>query len=299
VKFEPAIDDLNLVDANVSVHWTAELEVPLLLSFPHSGDRYPLDFGYATKLPYAVIDHPSDKYVDEIFSHAQALGLPTIKANFPRAYIDVNRHQHDIDRDMLDDPAGWYGRLQPTASEDGMTLFWSKAKEVDIYDRKLSRAEAKRRLATCHVVYHQALTTMIEVMRRRFDCAFVIDCHSMMQFDTAAKGGRPRPEIDVGTRHGESCAPDIQEAIASSFAKRGYDVGLNKRFAGGETTLRYGWPEINQHIVQIELRRDLYMDEDTRLKIDRFEVVKDDCSAVLIEFKQFLKERLKRAQPTA
>lgn len=299
MKHDTAIDDLSLVDPNVSVHWAAEPEVPLLLSFPHSGDRYPDDFGYAEQLPYAVIDYPSDKYVDEIFSHAHALGLPTIKANFPRAYIDVNRHQHDIDRDMLDDPAGWYGRLQPTALRNGTTLFWSKAKEVDIYDRKLTRAEAKRRLATCHVVYHQALTTMVEVMRRRFGCAFVIDCHSMMQFDTSAQGGRPRPEIDVGTRYGESCAPDVAEAIVSSFAKRGYDVGLNRRFAGGEITLRYGWPEINQHLVQIELRRDLYMDEETRLKTDRFDAVQNDCAAVLTEFKQFLKDRLGNAQPAA
>jgi len=33
--------------------------------------------------------------------------------------------------------------------------------------------------------------------------------------------------------------------------------------------LRYGWPEINQHILQIEIRRDLYMDEETREKTER------------------------------
>lgn len=299
MKLDTALNQLSLVDLNVTVHWLAEPEVPLLLSFPHSGDQYPLDFGYADDLPYAVIDYPSDKYVDELFVHARALGLPTIKANFPRAYIDVNRHQHDIDQRMLENPEHWYGRLQPTALRDGTTLFWSKAKETDIYDRKLTRAEAKRRLATCHVVYHQALTMMVEMMRRRFGCSFVIDCHSMMQFDTTAQGGRSRPQVDVGTRYGESCAPDIAEAIVASFAKRGYDVGLNRRFAGGEITLRYGWPEINQHLVQIELRRDLYMDEETRLKTDRFEAVRQDCSDVLAEFKEFLKDRLKCAQPAA
>lgn len=282
------MDDEALIDPNVTVSWKADAAVPLLLSFPHSGENYPDDFGYVQSLPYAVIDYPSDKYVDELFGHAPALGLSSIRANFPRAYIDVNRHQHDIDGAMLEETQRWYGRLQPTALRDGTTLFWSKAKETDIYDRKLSHAEAKRRLATCHVVYHQALTTMIETVRRRFGSAVVIDCHSMMQFDTKAQGGRARPEIDIGTRYGESCDPAMAQKLLECFEQRGYDVGLNRRFAGGEITLRYGWPEINQHLIQIELRRDLYMDEETRLKNDRFDAVKQDCLEILTEFKQFI-----------
>lgn len=292
MKLDAALIEDAATDAAVTVKWVPDAAVPLLLSFPHSGDRYPIDFGYAQNLPFNVIDYPSDKYVDELFAHAEDLKLSTIRANFPRAYIDVNRHQHDIDEAMLEDPALWYGRLQPTALVDGTTLFWSKAKEVDIYDRKLGRAEAKRRLATCYVVYHQALTLMIETVRRKFGCAYVIDCHSMMQFDTTARGRGARPQIDIGTRYGESCAPEIAEKLVEAFETRGYEVGVNRRFAGGEITLRYGWPEIDQHLVQIELRRDLYMDEETRLKTHRFEVVRQDCSQVLAEFKQFITDRV-------
>lgn len=283
--------DEALIDSNVTVSWKADTTVALLLSFPHSGESYPDDFGYAQALPFNVIDYPSDKYVDALFAHGDALGLSSIRANFPRAYIDVNRHQHDIDSTMIEEPERWYGRLQPTALRDGTTLFWSRAKEIDIYDRKLSHAEAKRRLATCHVIYHQALTTMIETLRRRFGSAVVIDCHSMMQFDTTAQGGRARPEVDIGTRHGESCDPVLAAKLLEGFERRGYDVGLNRRFAGGEITLRYGWPEINQHLIQIELRRDLYMDEETRLRNDRFDAVKQDCSDILTEFKQFIENQ--------
>ncbi|MCR6671405.1 N-formylglutamate amidohydrolase [Devosia ginsengisoli] len=283
--------DAAITDQNVTVNWNADCTVPLLLSFPHSGTRYPDDFGYAPGLAFNVIDYPSDRYVDELFAHADVLGLSSIRANFPRAYIDVNRHQHDIDRAMLEEPERWYGRLQPTAVLNGTTLFWSRAKETDIYDRKLSHAEAKRRLATCHVVYHQALTTMVEALRRRFGSSVVIDCHSMMQFDTKAQGGRARPEVDIGTRHGESCDPALAQKLLECFERRGYDVGLNRRFAGGEITLRYGWPEINQHLIQIELRRDLYMDEETRLRNDRFEAVKQDCADILTEFKQFIENQ--------
>ncbi|WP_160299955.1 N-formylglutamate amidohydrolase [Devosia geojensis] len=299
MSLDAAVFDETPADAPVTVKWVSDAAVPLLLSFPHSGDRYPPDFGYARSLPFNVIDYPSDKYVDELFSYADDLKLSSIKANFPRAYIDVNRHQHDIDETMLEDPELWYGRLQPTALTDGTTLFWSKAKEVDIYDRKLGRSEAKRRLATRYVIYHQALTTMIETTRRKFGSAYVIDCHSMMQFDTTAQGRRARPQIDIGTRYGESCAPEVAEKLVEAFERRGYEVGLNRRFAGGEITLRYGWPEIEQHLVQIELRRDLYMDEETRLKTDRFDAVRRDCSDVLAEFKQFISDRMAGQMPAS
>lgn len=278
-------------DPNITVDWRADGQVPLLLSFPHSGSHYPDDFGYDPSLPFNVVDYPSDKYVDELFGSAGDLGLSTIRANFPRAYIDVNRHQHDIDAAMLADPELWYGRLQPTALRDGTTLFWSRAKETPLYVRKLSLVEAKRRLATCHVVFHQALTSMIETTRRAYGSVVVLDCHSMMKFDTSAQGGRRRPEIDIGTRHGQSCDPDLAAMLVECFERRGYEVGLNRRFAGGEITLRYGWPEIDQHLLQIEMRRDLYMDEETRLKNDRFEAVRRDCSEILAEFRQFVKDR--------
>lgn len=278
-------------DSNITVDWHPDQSVPLLLSFPHSGSVYPDDFGYDQRLPFNVVDYPSDKYVDELFAESQALELSSIRANFPRAYVDVNRHQHDIDETMLDAPELWYGRMQPTGLLNGTTLFWSRAKEQALYDRKLSLAEAKRRIATCHVVFHQALTSMIETTRRRHGAVVVLDCHSMMKFDTTALGGRVRPQVDIGTRHGQSCDPELAEALIACFERRGYEVGLNQRFSGGEITLRYGWPEIEQHLLQIELRRDLYMDEETRLKNDRFSAIQKDCSEILLEFRQFVQSR--------
>lgn len=268
-----------------------EKNAPLMLSFPHSGDVYPEDFGFDPKLTYAEIDHPSDKYVDELFSGAEALSLSTIKANFPRAYVDVNRHQHDIDANMLEDPENWPGRFLPGSVDVGATLFWSKAYGTPIYDRKLSNAEAKRRLACYFIPYHQTMTRMIERLRDMHGEVYIVDCHSMTQFDAEMRGGKQRPEIDIGTRRGTSCAPDIAEKMAELFAARGYDVGMNKRFIGGEITLRYGWPEINQHILQVELRRDLYMTEATRERNENFAKVQADCAWVLQEFKTFIEHR--------
>lgn len=283
----------------LTLHQPEQLVSPLMLSFPHSGDVYPDDFGYDPSLSYAEIDFPSDKYVDELFVRGNELDLCSIKANFPRAYLDVNRHQHDIDGAMLEDEAAWYGRLQPTGAKTGTTLFWALSNEKKIYTRKLTLKEAKERLARCHTPYHQAMTSMINHVHEQFGCVYIIDCHSMTQFDTKLRGGRERPQVDIGTRDGESCSQELAEKMAEAFSARGYDVGINKRFRGGEITLRYGWPEIEQHILQVELRRDLYMNEATREKNGNFAKVRQDCADVIDEVKAFVDATMLRQHKQA
>jgi len=288
VKDKP-VSTVTVEDNTKSLNGKAD--VPLLLSFPHSGENYPDDFETNPELPFEILDFPNDKYVDELYHIRSELGLLSIHANFPRTYIDVNRHQHNIDVNMIKNGEQWYGRIHPSGVKTGTTLFWSKTKEIfDIYSRKLSHIELKQRLAQCFVPYHQLMTYHIQQTYQNHGKAFVLDCHSMTQFDGKLRGRKQRPEIDIGNRHGQSCSPQYTECVADIFSSLGYDVKINGRFQGGEIILRYGWPEINQHILQIEIRRDLYMDEESREKNQRFEKMQQDCSAFLTEIKAYVEQ---------
>jgi len=268
------------------------LEIPLILSFPHSGEKYPDDFDTNPELSFNVLDFPNDKYVNELYQERNNLNLTSIHANFPRTYIDVNRHQHNIDVNMIKKGENWYGRIHPTGAETGTTLFWSKTKEVfEIYSHKLSHDELKQRLAKCFVPYHQLMTYHIQKIHQDHGKAFVLDCHSMTQFDGKKLGRKERPQIDIGNRNGQSCSSEYSECVSDTFSSLGYDVKVNGRFLGGEIILRYGWPEINQHILQVEIRRDLYMDEDTRDRNERFTKMQKDCGAALKEIKNFVKQK--------
>ena len=55
--------------------------------------------------------------------------------------------------------------------------------------------------------------------------------------------------------------------------------------------LRYGWPEINQHILQVEIRRDMYMNEETREKTERFAQMQMDCYKVLKAVKAYVDQQ--------
>jgi N-formylglutamate deformylase len=268
------------------------VEAPLILSFPHSGEKYPDDFDTNPELSFNVLDFPNDKYVNELYQERNNLNLTSIHANFPRTYIDVNRHQHNIDVNMIKKGEDWYGRIHPTGAETGTTLFWSKTKEVfEIYSHKLSHDELKQRLAKCFVPYHQLMTYHIQKIHQDHGKAFVLDCHSMTQFDGKKRGRKERPQIDIGNRNGQSCSSEYSECVSDTFSSLGYDVKVNGRFLGGEIILRYGWPEINQHILQVEIRRDLYMDEDTRDRNERFTKMQKDCGAALKEIKNFVKQK--------
>jgi len=206
-------------------------DVPLLLSFPHSGEHYPDDFETNPELPFETLDFPNDKYVDELYQARSELDLLSIHANFPRTYIDVNRHQHNIDVNMIKNGGQWYGRIHPTGVKTGTTLFWSITKEIfNIYSRKLSHIEMKQRLAQCFVPYHQLMTYHIEQTYQNHGKVFVLDCHSMTQFDGKLRGRKQRPEIDIGNRHGQSCSPQYTECVADIFSSLGYDVKINGRF---------------------------------------------------------------------
>lgn len=285
-----AVESVNIQNRDVILNGCSS---PLLLSFPHSGENYPDDFGPNPDLPFEVLDFPNDKFVDELYQARSDLKLTSIHANFPRAYIDVNRHQHDIDEKMLAEDETWYGRLQPTGVKTGTTLFWSKTKEIyDIYSRKLSHAELKQRLAKCFVPYHQQMTEQVEKMKKHHGCAYILDCHSMTQFDSKLRGRKQRPQIDIGDRRGQSCSSEFTEFVADAYSDQGFDVTINTRFVGGEVILRYGWPEINQHILQIEIRRDLYMNEENRERNSSFQKVQNDCGEALKQIKVFTESKM-------
>ena len=56
--------------------------VPLLLSFPHSGEHYPDDFETNPELPFEILDFPNDKYVDELYHVRSELGLLSIPVSY-------------------------------------------------------------------------------------------------------------------------------------------------------------------------------------------------------------------------
>jgi N-formylglutamate deformylase len=75
--------------------------------------------------------------------------------------------------------------------------------------------------------------------------------------------GRMPYDFVIGTREGSSASPALCAFIVELLERRGHAVGVDDPYMGVELLRRFGRPALQQHSVQIEVNRRLYMDEST------------------------------------
>jgi len=251
----------NQVEQPFEVLEPARCRGPLLFNSPHSGRIYPRDFLLASRLDLATLRRSEDSFVDELIVGVVARGHPLVRAHFPRCFVDVNREPYELDPRMFD------GRLPSFANTRSMRVaggLGTVARVVgdaqEIYDQRISVAEALRRIDELYKPYHRSLRRVFMRLHREFAAAVLVDCHSMPSAN-GAKDERPRADLVLGDRYGTSCVPVIPETIEATMREFGYVVSRNKPYAGGFITEHYGNPAAGLHAVQLEINRSLYMDE--------------------------------------
>ena len=246
--------------------WPGEQTAPLVLASPHSGAAYPEAFVAASPLDPLDLRRSEDCFVDELWLGAQALGVPLLRATFPRAFVDANREPFELDQEMFEDRLPPYVNVNSTRVAAGLgTLARVVASGKEIYRGKLRFADALERIETCYRPYHAALQGLIERTRERFGYCIAIDCHSMPSVGAPMDpdAGRGRADFILGDGFGATCDASIAATVEHVLEGHGYRVARNKPFAGGYTTRHYGHPDLGVHTLQIETNRALYMDEET------------------------------------
>lgn len=235
--------------------------LPLVFSSPHSGRDYRADFIAESRLDATTLRRSEDSFVDELFGAAPDCGAPLLAADFPRAYVDVNREAFELDPGMFDEALPAFVNTHTPRIAAGLgTIARVVANGIDIYRNKLSFDEVEQRIKTCYYPYHSALRALIEQTLAQFGYCILIDCHSMPSLP-ALSGNSGRIDFVLGDHHGASCAPAITGCAAGLLRSCGYQIGLNKPYAGGFITTHYGRPSQGVHVLQIEISRDIYMDE--------------------------------------
>ena len=245
--------------------------IPLVFDSPHSGSIYPADFDHV--IDRMVLRRSEDAHVEELFSHVTAYGATLVHALFPRAYVDPNRKDDDIDVEMFSDE--WTGPANPTYKtlQRKVGLIWRDMRAAGpIYDRKLTAAEAQSRIEGFWRPYHAALDLEIETLHSRFGAVYHVNCHSMMSMgdSTTEDGPVRRPDFVIGDREGTTCAPAMTECVVETLRGLGYSVSVNDPYKGYELVRKHGRPSEGRHSIQIEINRALYMDEATMSKTPGF-----------------------------
>nr|WP_309502413.1 N-formylglutamate amidohydrolase [uncultured Roseovarius sp.] len=233
----------------------------LVFASPHSGRDYPAWFLQRTVLDARAVRSSEDAFVDQLFAAVPRMGAPFLQAGAPRALIDLNRAETELDPALIEGvrKSGHNPRVSSGLGVVPRVVANGRA----IYEGKLSRAEADARIETYWRPYHAALRNEMEQAHALFGQAILIDCHSMPHeaMDQNARKGAERPQVVLGDRFGASASGAIVKQIEAAFRGAGLSVAHNTPFAGAYVTQQYGHPSRGHHAVQIEIDRALYMDE--------------------------------------
>lgn len=260
----------------------AAQHVPFVLNSPHSGRFYPPRFLAMSRLDAAQIRRSEDCFVDELFAGAASLGVPLLKANFPRAYLDVNREPFELDPRMFSGTLPAFANSRSPRVAGGLgTVPKLVGEGLDIYRARLPVSEALDRIEHFYKPYHEALKGLLMRTHRAFGHAVLVDCHSMPA--NVRSGENRRPDFIIGDRFGTSASPMLTDTAMRLLASMGYHVVHNKPYAGGFITEHYGRPAHDLHAIQIEVNRGLYMNERTFKKNSGFDALADDLGHFMRE----------------
>ena len=227
-------------------------DLPVLLSVPHSGREYPdwlIAMSAGGKSTLTLLEDP---LVDRLVWRALQRGCGAVIARTPRAAVDCNRAEDEVDPSVID---GARRRGISARARGGLGIVPARtAQHGYLWRRAISPKQLDDRLNQAHRPYHEAIEAQLALLLDRFGCALLLDCHSMPPPPEGV------PPLVFGDCRGRTAEPWIS-AEAVAIAKRlGFDGGLNDPFAGGHVIERHSRPRDGVQALQIEIDRRCYLD---------------------------------------
>src|SRR5260370_17371424 len=67
---------------------------PIIFNSPHSGSVYPDQFLNASRIDLPALRRSEDSFMDELIGALSERGFPTVRVNFPRSHVAVNREPY-------------------------------------------------------------------------------------------------------------------------------------------------------------------------------------------------------------
>ncbi|NNM76629.1 N-formylglutamate amidohydrolase [Sphingomonas sp. ID1715] len=255
-----------------------------MLSVPHAGRDYSPAHRALVRPPVERLLALEDRLVDELVRNIP--GAPVLIANAPRAWIDLNRHEAEIDPGLVDGAVA--SRLMLTAKvRSGLGLVPRRLAGVgEIWRGRLPLAAVEARLAELHRPYHAALRGLLQESLDAHGTAILLDIHSMPPLSSGDA------QLVIGNRFGQSAATWVSASVARTCTRLGLSWQENTPYPGGHIVERHGAPARGIHAVQLEFDRTLYLDDEQRecdpLKLERTrrilsEIVADVKRAALDE----------------
>lgn len=228
----------------------------MLLSVPHAGREYDKAILSNAAQGLKALETLEDPLVDRLCWRAIASGIGAVVQNVPRAVIDCNRGEDEVDPGAI---AGISPAPVGPRARYGLGLVPSRTqRHGTLWRRPIDRAELNRRIEEVHRPYHAALDDGLAALQLRQGEAILLDVHSMPSRPGA------QAEVVIGDRHGTTCDGWLADEAARLVRLAGFKVALNEPYAGGAIVARHGRRVDGIHAMQIEIDRSTYLLRDAR-----------------------------------
>lgn len=245
----------------------ARLRLPVLVAVPHAGRAYPS--GVTARMRDAGLAQLrlEDRHADRLgVAIARETGAALLVAHAPRALLDLNRAEDDVDWDMIEGgrPADMLpaepGQRSNARARSGLGLVPRRLPgSGEIWRGRLALAELAARIEGIHRAYHTALDQALARICAEWGAALLVDLHSMPPL-RAGEGEVRAPVVVLGDRFGASCHNALVARGLTYLETRGVPAALNRPYSGGYVLDRHGAPRGGVHAVQIEVCRTTYLD---------------------------------------
>ena len=235
--------------------------LPLLIAVPHAGRAYSRALLERMRNPGFAALRLEDRYVDKLAEAvARQTGAALLVAHAPRAMVDLNRAEDDIDWDMFAraDPDGPGCYTPGRRARSGLGLIPRRLPGLgELWKRRHDAQDLAHRLEGIHRPYHACLEATLAGLRARWGAALLLDLHSMPPL---AMGGQRAPEFVLGDRFGASCDGSLVGSSFAYFGAAGRSASHNRPYAGGYVLERHAEPRAGVHALQLEIDRSSYLD---------------------------------------
>lgn len=235
----------------------AETEkVPIIVSIPHSSWAFPKELANHYKKELVTNPDDTDFFVDDLYDFLPQLGITTIVARFSRWVIDLNRSPKN---EALYTDGRIITQLTPTTNFLGDAIYSNSKFEP-------TAKEIERRKVLYFQPYYDKITALLAATKKTHGKAILWDAHSIRRLVTTIQP-TPFPDLILGTNDGQSANGKLIQLVKDNLTNSAYDLSYNHPFKGGNITRYFGNPAANIHAFQLEMAKDLYMD-DTETQYD-------------------------------
>ena len=234
---------------------------PVIVSVPHAGRDYDDSLLATARVGVDVLRRLEDRWADMLAYPLIDCGYSVMVARTPRAMIDLNRHEREIDPGIVTALPRDVPLRSSTKLRGGLGLIPRRLPGAhELWQRPIGWDEVRRRIDTIHRPYHAQLGALMRAAREAHGHAVLIDLHSMPPLPPSA-AGRAAPQVVLGDRFGRAASARLMTLAADVLAGHGIVAAQNHPYAGDHMVERHGCPADDLYAIQVEVDRSLYLDD--------------------------------------